>query len=288
MSATTHDSAPAEPRHGVWIAMIWAVVTVVGVVLVIFVAGPHIPPFHGSVQSSHQHDVNVTLTALVVPVAALIWVYFAYAATVFRQRGAEIVDGPPLTGHNGIQTTWLIVTAVMVLGLATYGTVGLLGSSHGAGGGQGPKPLAKPPDAASALQVQVIGQQWLWTFRYPGYGGVETPDLVVPVNQTIAFHVTSLDVIHSFWAYELGVKADAVPGTDNVAFVKALKVQSIQVRCAELCGLWHGHMNLTGHVMTQAGFAAWIAQQQVKYRAVTKLLPPYAPFYYPMPLRRAG
>lgn len=133
---------------------------------------------------------------------------------------------------------------------------------------------------------RVIGQQWLWTFRYPSYGGVETPELALPVNREVEFHVTSLDVDHSFWAYELGVKADAIPGSDNVAFLKALQTGSFQIRCAELCGLWHGHMNTTGQVMTQAGFAAWIAATEQKYAGVTKYLPPYSAVYYPVPLRR--
>ena len=74
------------------------------------------------------------------------------------------------------------------------------------------------------LPVQVIGQQWEFTYRYPTYGGVETAQLVLPAGQEVAFHVTSLDVIHSFWAYELGVKADANPGVDNIAFVKPSKL----------------------------------------------------------------
>ncbi len=287
-AATTTEGDGQEPRHGIRIAVIWAVVTLIAVPLVVLVAGPHIPPFQHSVQSQHQHEVNVTLTALATPVATLIWVYFAYSIIVFRQRGETIEDGPPLHGHARAQIAWLAVTSVMVLGLAVYGTVGLFGSSSGAGGGQGPSPLIKPANVGRALQIQVIGQQWLWTFRYPGYGGVETTELALPVGQDVAFHVTSLDVIHSFWAYELGVKADAVPGSDNVAYVKALKVGSVQVRCAELCGLWHGHMNTTAHVMTKPAFAAWIAQQQSANAAITKQLPPYRHFYFPDPQRRAG
>ena len=286
--AAAAGSAAPEPRHGVRIAVIWAVSTLVGVPLIVFVLGPHIPPFHGSEQSSDQHDINVLLTALAWPVAMMIWVYLLYSVTVFRQRGETIVDGPPITSNPRIAITWLVVTGAIVLALAVYGTAELLGSAHGAGGGQGPNPLAKPPGASQALEVQVIGQQWLWTFRYPGYGGVETPDLVVPEGRWIAFHVTSLDVAHSFWAYELGVKADAIPGTDNVAYVKPTKTQTFQIRCAELCGLWHGHMNTTGQVMTQSRFAAWIAQQQSQNSGVTKDLPPYEHSYYPTPLRRAG
>lgn len=278
-----------EPRHGIRIAAIWVVANVVLVPIVIWVLGPHIPPGLASEQSTDQHDINVVLTALAVPVILFIWVYFAYALTVFRQRGEEIVDGPPLEGHAGVQVTWLAVTTVLVMGLAVLGTIELFSASAaGAGGGEGPNPLSKPSDVRSALEVQVIGQQWMWTFRYPAYGGVETADLVLPVNREIAVHVTSLDVAHSFWAYELGVKADAVPGTDNVAFVKPLQVRSFQIRCAELCGLWHGHMNGTGRVVSQADFASWIAQQESTNAGVTKQLPPYSHTYYPAPLRRSG
>ena len=77
------------------------------------------------------------------------------------------------------------------------------------------------------LPVQVIAQQWEFTYRYPTYGGVETAQLVLPVDRQIAFHVTSLDAIHSFWAYQLGVKADANPGVDNVAYVKPKTIADV-------------------------------------------------------------
>jgi cytochrome c oxidase subunit 2 len=197
-----------------------------------------------------------------------------------------VVDGPPITGNGRIEATWLIATSALVLGLAVFGTADLL-TTGGAGGGEGPNPVAKPADWRGALQIQVIGQQWLWTFRYPSYGGVETTTLDLPVNREIEFHVTSLDVVHSFWAIELGVKADAVLGADNIAFDKPLRTGSFQVRCDELCGLWHGHMNTTGQVLSAANFATWIAQQQRANAAVTKSLPPYARVYFPTPLRNA-
>jgi cytochrome c oxidase subunit 2 len=291
MSAVAGEAAggtPAEPRHGVRIFAIWAVATVILVPVMIWVVGPHIPPSNSNSNASEdQHSINVTLTALGTPVLLMIWVYFAYAAAVFRQRGPEIVDGPPIEGHPQIQITWLIATTALVLGLAVLGTVGLFNEA-GTGGGEGPTPIAKPADVSSALQVQVIGQQWLWTFRYPGYGGVETPYLYLPVNREVVFHVTSLDVDHSFWAYELGVKADAISGNDNVAYVKPSQIRTFQIRCAELCGLWHGHMTSIGRVVSQSDFTNWITQQQSKLAGVTKQLPPYSLIYYPAPLRRAG
>ena len=288
VGATANGAGP-DVRHGRRILIIWAIANVILVPIVIWVIGPHIPPYHASQQSTDQHNVNVVLTALATPVLLMIWVYFGYAIAVFRQRGPEVVDGPPLEGDPRIQMTWLAVTTAIVLALAVYGTVGLLPSSAaGAGGGQGPNPLSKPANAANALQVQVIGQQWLWTFRWPGYGGVQTPSLVLPAGREVEFHITSIDVEHNFWAYKLGVKAYAIPGNDNVAFVKPTQVGSFQIRCAELCGLWHGHMNTTGQVVSPAAFNAWIAQQQAHYRAVTKQLPPYSHVYYPAPDQRAG
>ena len=284
--AATVVAPGAEPRHALRIATIWAVATAIVLPLVIFVVGPHIPPGSMSQQTRDQHQVDVILTALAVPIVLMIWVYFAYAVRVFRQQGAVVVDGPPIAGNRRIEATWLIATSALVLGLAVFGTADLL-TTGGAGGGEGPNPVAKPADWRGALQIQVIGQQWLWTFRYPSYGGVETTTLDLPVNREIEFHVTSLDVVHSFWAIELGVKADAVLGADNIAFDKPLRTGSFQVRCDELCGLWHGHMNTTGQVLSAANFATWIAQQQRANAAVTKSLPPYARVYFPTPLRNA-
>ena len=137
-------------------------------------------------------------------------------------------------------------------------------------------------------RLQVIAQQWQFTYRYPTYGGVETPQLVLPADTYVELHVTSLDAIHSFWAYELGVKADANPGVDNIAYVKTKGPLTFHVRCAELCGLWHGYMFNNGRVVPQAQFAAWVKSQQHAFAPVAKYLPKYATTYYPDPQRRAG
>jgi cytochrome c oxidase subunit 2 len=187
-------------------------------------------------------------------------------------------------GDARVQTTWLIVTVSLVLALASYGTVTLY-SAYGAGSGSGPAPLTRPK--GPKLPVQVIAQQWYFTYRYPTYGGVETPHLVLPVDQMVELNVTSLDVIHSFWAYQLGVKADANPQVNNIAFVRPEKVGSFEVRCAELCGLWHGEMfDQNGKVVTREEFAKWIHEQQVNFAPATKVLPPYSKTYLPEPTRR--
>ena len=70
--------------------------------------------------------------------------------------------------------------------------------------------------------------------------------------------------------------------------MKALRKGSFQVRCAELLGLWHGHMNSTGHIVSDTQFSSLIASQQRLYAGVIKDLPPYSLVYTPQPTRNAG
>ena len=273
-----------EPPHFRRILILWAALSIIATPIVVLVWAPDLPPGNGTNAASGQVTDNTVLLGVVTPVAALMIVYFAYALIVFRRRDDGPDEGVAIHGDRGIQTTWLAVTSVIVLFLATYGTVRLF--DEGSGGGQGADPVAKP--SGSVLPVQVIAQQWAFTYRFPTFGGVETPHLELPVDRNVALHVTSLDVIHSFWAHDLGVKADANPGVDNVAYVKPTEVRSFSIRCAELCGLFHGHMFDTGQVVSDAAFLAWIHAEQAAFGPATGALPKFRAHYNPAPHRRAG
>lgn len=274
----------AEPNHWRRFATLWILASVIATPLVVLLIGPILPPGSGTVQAQGHRTDHTVLLGAATPVLLLVVLYLIYAIVAFRQPKGGALEGPAIRGDARVQTTWLVVTSVLVLILAGYGTIRL--EEDGAGSGGGPSPLVVPK--GKKLQVQVIGQQWEFTYRWPEYGGVETPHLELPVGQTVEMHVTSLDVIHSFWAYQLGVKADANPGVDNVVFVKPTKEQTFELRCSELCGIWHGAMFDHGHVVSQAAFETWISEQQSKYAAATKVLPPYRKTYLPEPLRRGG
>jgi cytochrome c oxidase subunit 2 len=266
------------------VGLLWLLASAVATPLVILLVGPIVPPGSGSIEANGQVTDNTVLLGMVTPVIAGIIVYFAYAMIVFRAGGDAVLEGPAVRGHRGAQTLWIVLTSATVLFLAAFGSWRLL--EDGSGGGQGPSPIAVP--AGKPLQVQVIAQQWQFTYRYPSYGGVETAHLEVPDNQLVELHVTSLDVTHSFWAYQLGVKADANPGVDNVVYVTPTRLESFDIRCSELCGLFHGYMFDTGEVVKPSAFASWIAKQRVLFAPATRLLPPYATTYSPDPQRRAG
>jgi len=261
---------------------IWVALAVAGDLVYIFVLGPHVPPgAMTSTASNQQFDFNV-LFLMALPVMLAVWVYGAYAIIVWRasRPGAtEPEGGLKARSHLGVQVGWIVTTTLLVLALFIFGTVELAVST-GSGGGQGPDPLWTPT-SHSVLPVQVIAQQWEFTYRYPTFGDFETKDLVLPVDTTVAFHVTSLDVVHSFWAYQLGVKADANPSLDNIAYTTTKQTGSFTVRCAELCGLWHGAMYNNGMVLSKAAFLVWGQNTEHLLSAATKLLPPFAYTYVP-------
>ena len=282
VGAPSRDDRP----HGRRFLILWAVLSLIAWPIAAFVIGPLIPPGNDSVQAMGQTFDNQVLIAVCSPIIVFVVVVLAYTLIVFRER-EPAAEGLPVRGDSNIQIVWLVITTLTVLGLAAFGTYELV--KDGAGGGQGPNAAFLPSQHDQAMDVQVIGQQWEFTYRYPTYDGLETPHLYLPANRLIRLHVTSLDVIHSFWAINLGVKADANPGTDNVVYVETRHPVKINIRCAELCGLWHGYMfDEQGRVVPPSVFAAWIKQQQKLYGPITKELPPYATTYSPEPQLRAG
>jgi cytochrome c oxidase subunit II len=286
--ATPAAPGRAEPNHALRIFLIWIVLALVADLLIWFLWYPHLPPGDLSSSAQHQQFDIAVLALAAAPVMIFVWVYFGYALVNWRHRRGDDEDGPPIFGHTGLQATWIGGTAVIVLAAFVFGTVELIVPA-GAGAGQGPLPVWKPA-GHNYLQVQVIGQQWQFTYRYPQFGGFETTQLLLPVNRPIEFHVTSLDVIHSFWAYQLGVKADANPAVDDVAYTTPKHTGQFTVRCNELCGLWHGAMFDTGHVVTPAAFQTWARATQLaeQRQGVLAALPPYSTTYDPTQVPQLG
>jgi cytochrome c oxidase subunit II len=294
MSETTappEGTAPAASdarRHAIRIFTIWLPLAIIVDLVIWFVWYPHLPPGRMTDQAAGQQFDIAVLAVCAAPVVLFIWIFAAYALITWRRQPGDDEDAVPLHGNTRVQATWITATAVIVLGLFVFGTVQLIVPA-GAGAGEGPQPIWRPTGTAP-LQVQVIAQQWAFTYRFPQYGGFESTTLNLPNNTEVQFNVTSLDVIHSFWAYQLGVKADANPGVNNVAYAKMRQLGNFVVRCNELCGIWHGAMFNYGRVLTPAAFQVWARGMQAREArlGILRDLPPFALTYDPTVVPQLG
>ena len=236
-----------EIQRIVWI---WLGMTVVLAIFAFIVPARLMgPPASGTMRA-----VVSTMTLFSVaaaPVMALVLSIALYSLIGWRSRGSEppVGDGPPIRGNGRVTTAWLVVSSLLTMFVLIWGLAEM-------------QSLSAEASAPNAMVVNVTGQQWVWTFSYPQSGNIESDQLYLPVNRPVVFHVTSKDVIHSFWVVAMGIKVDANPGRVTTTGTTPDKVGTYVVRCAELCGLLHAQMQTQAHVVTGADFATWIRARE--------------------------
>jgi cytochrome c oxidase subunit 2 len=206
----------------------------------------------GKPASPTMHAVEQTMTVFslaAAPVAAFVWAVALYSLLRWRHRGDDIPteDGPAIRSNAASTTVWMLVSSVLCVFLLIWGLAEI-------------QSVETPASAGEPLVVNVTGQQWVWTFSYPQEGNFESDQLYLPLNRPVVFHVTSKDVIHSFWVVQMGIKVDANPGTVTQTSVIPNRLGIFDVRCAELCGLLHADMETSAHVVKAADFSSWVTQ----------------------------
>lgn len=191
----------------------------------------------------------VIFTWISAPVCGVVVAITLYTLQNRHKGDTPPEDGPAIRTRGPIVILWSIVSSLLCLVAVVYGLIEL-NSADG-------KAQANAPHA---LIVEVTGNQWVWNFHYPAQD-VTTDKLMLPINQPVEFRITSVDVNHSFWPVQLGVKADANRVQVTLADTTPNKLGNIDVKCAELCGLYHAYMETTGAVMTRADFNNWVTAQ---------------------------
>ena len=119
--------------------------------------------------------------------------------------------------------------------------------------------------APDALQVQVIGHQWWWEFKYPQLGITTANELYLPNGRTVNFELKTLDVLHLFWIPQLGGKRDLISNKSNFLWFtpnKDLPSSAFNGFCAEFCGPSHANMKFRVFTVTPAEFDQWAAHQK--------------------------
>jgi cytochrome c oxidase subunit II len=181
-----------------------------------------------------------------VPVFVLVMTIAIYSVWRFRAKPGDLRDGPPIHGNTQLEIIWVTIPFLMVTALAIYAWVVLDDIE------------ASQPDE---LPVNVVGQQFTWSFEYPGEE-VSSTELVLPEDRPVDFRIRTRDVIHSFWVPEFRLKSDAVPGLTTKIRLTPDRVGRYQVVCAELCGIGHSTMRQNVRVVPEGEFDDWLDEQR--------------------------
>lgn len=245
-------TAAFRPRR-----LLKAALTVALVGLAGCVANPN-SVFHS--RTDFNRDVQ-SLFELILWVGTIVFIFtegmLLYAIWRFRARpGAPRPE--QVHGNTKLEILWTVLPAV-VLAIIAIPTVTTIFKTQA---------RADP----NALQIEVVGHQWWWEFRYPQYGVTTANEVYMPIGRTVSFSLNTMDVIHSFWIPGLGGKRDAVyhPNSGwlkhrqtNIWFTADSTTEdAFNGFCAEYCGTSHANMRFKAFVVSPANFDSWVAHQQ--------------------------
>ena len=121
--------------------------------------------------------------------------------------------------------------------------------------------VPKLEGADNAMEINVYGHQWWFSFHYPEHGLVTSNELVFPTHTPVKINLRTEDVIHSFWLPKIAGKVDLMPGQVNSMWWYAEKEGNYSGQCAEFCGDSHAYMLFRGHATSQEKFDKWIKTQ---------------------------
>lgn len=234
----------------------------------------------GVTSISHDiYDLHMLIFWVCVAIAVVVFGVMIYS--LFAHRKSKGAVAAQFHESTKAELLWTIVPILILVAMAIPAT----------------KVLINLEDTSKAeMTVKITGHQWKWQYDYPEEGisfisnlsqdskdAVNGTDadrekannylldvdkrLVLPVDTSIRFLVTSSDVIHNWWVYEFGVKQDANPGFINDAWAKIDKIGTYRGQCAELCGKDHGFMPIVVDVVSKADYAKWVAEQQAAAKA---------------------
>src|SRR5207244_3660450 len=187
--------------------------------------------------------LNVYTTIFWVAMAVLVIVggLIVFAALRFRRRDDR--EPSQIHGNTRLEIVWTAVPLLIVSFLFLRTTLRMDYVRNG------------PPPQQT---IQVTGIQWAWQFKYPN-GRSSVTRLTIPVGQVIRLHITSRDVLHSFWVPRLGGQTYAKPGFQNDGWIEASQPGQYFGQCNELCGTGHYAMTLEVDAVSDVDYQAFLS-----------------------------
>lgn len=248
------------------------VLIVIGSVLFHFLSPWWITPL---ASNWDQMDNTLTITFVVTGIVFIgINLFIAYAVIRFRHREGRQAAYEP---ENKKLEWWLIgLTSIGIVIMLAPGLIVYAEFVHA-------------PKEASVIEV--VGQQWKWSFRFPGKDGVlgsvdprlisfdnpfglnaddpngeddvlvQNGELHLPLGQPVRVLLRSKDVLHDFYVPHFRVKMDAVPGVLSSLWFTPTRIGRFDIACAEFCGIGHHTMRGAVFVEEDSAFQQWLSAQ---------------------------
>jgi cytochrome c oxidase subunit 2 len=163
---------------------------------------------------------------------------------VVRYRRRTPFEVPrPIEGSHRLETLWSVIPFVIAMTFFAWGAKIYFANS-------------RPPK--DALEVYVVGKQWMWKFQHTT-GQREINELHVPIGRKIKLIMATEDVIHDVFIPAFRIKADVVPGKYTTQWFEATKPGRYHLFCAEYCGMNHSQMGGWVVVMEPTEFDNWLS-----------------------------
>ncbi len=160
----------------------------------------------------------------------------------YRRRAPNEI-GAPIGGSLAMETFWMVIPFLLSLVMFGWGATLYVA-------------MQRPP--AQALEIYVVGKQWMWKLQHPE-GQMEINELHVPLGRDIKLTMTSEDVIHDFFIPVFRIKADVLPARYTSIWFRPTQTGRYHLFCAQYCGTNHALMRGWVTVMAPAEFEAWLA-----------------------------
>lgn len=202
---------------------------------------PLFPP-QASTFAAQVDGLYAFLVAVSVVFGGLIVCLLVYFAVKYRRR-TELEQPALIHGDVRLELLWTFIPLALTMTMFAWGASLYV-------------TMSSPPEAA--LQIHVVGKQWMWKFQHPE-GPREINELHVPAGQPVQLVMTSEDVIHSVYVPAFRIKMDAVPGRYTTTWFEATKTGAFHLFCAEYCGTSHAGMIGRVVVMSPAEYAQWLS-----------------------------
>ena len=229
--------------------------------------------------SREVYDLHMLIFWICVVIGVLVFGVMFYSMYAFTKKKNPVAA----TFHENtkVELAWTIIPFLILIAMAVPASKTLQSIYN---------------DEAGDVNIQVVGHQWYWQYRYLEddvnfYANLSTDQdeiynkvpkgenylqevdeiLVIPVGKKVRFLITANDVIHSWWVPAFAIKQDAIPGFINTAWTIVDEPGLFRGKCTELCGKNHGFMPIVVKAVEQDEYDLWIKEKQSAAIALAEL-----------------